>query len=155
MPEYTSSRTGVIPENDYPFVVDDAVEKESRRGTPMIEVQLEIDYNGTKVRVFDHLVFTQYAFWKIDQFREATGEQLVENQKVILEAEDCIGRTGHCHLIIDTYEGKTRNKVDAYLPPPVIPSAPPKAGKTGDAKKTGTGATVSLNELGEPDDLRF
>jgi hypothetical protein len=138
MPEYisgpdTSGREDVIPEDDYRFTVDDAVEKESRNtGNPMIELELLISHNGKQIRVYDHLVFTRKAFWKIDQFRVAIGEKLVEGQKVNFEAENCIGREGRCHLIIDTFEGKTRNKVDSYLPP-----------------------AVSLNESGEPDDLPF
>jgi hypothetical protein len=134
MPIYiSSSREGVAPEGDYSFVVNDANEKESRAGTPMIELQLLINYNGKQLRVYDHLPFTEKAFWKIDQFRESTGEQLVNNQKVNIEAEDCVGRKGRCHLIVDSFEGKNRNKVDGYLPPAV---------------PTGT-------ELGEPEDIPF
>jgi len=114
----------VLPEGDYDLVVDDAGEKESAKGNPMIELQLAIEHNGIRVRVFDHLVFTRNAFWKIDDFRFCTGEKLVEGQRVNFEAEDCIGRKGRCHLCVDTYEGKTRNKVSAYLPPPSEGSKP-------------------------------
>jgi hypothetical protein len=75
--------------------------------------------------VFDHLVFTEKSSWKIDDFRAATGEKLVEGQRVIIEAEDCVDRKGRCHLIIDSYDGRTRNKVDAYLPP-ALTAAPPQ-----------------------------
>ena len=124
MPEYLTGVQEVVPENDYDFVVDDAVEKESSKGNPMIELQLDIEHNGHHIRVFDHLVFTRNAFWKIDDFRFCTGEKLVEGQRVNFEAEDCIGRKGRCHLCVDTYEGKTRNKVSAYLPPPSEGSKP-------------------------------
>ena len=124
MPTYTTGAQQVLPEGDYDFVVDDAGEKESTRGNSMIELQLAIEHNGSRVRVFDHLVFTRNAFWKIDAFRVCTGEKLVEGQKVNFEAEDCIDRKGRCHLCIDTYEGKTRNKVSAYLPPPSEGSKP-------------------------------
>ena len=133
MPEYETGVQEVLPEGDYDFVVDDAGEKESTRGNAMIELQLAIEHDGSRVRVFDHLVFTRNAFWKIDAFRICTGEKLVEGQKVNFEAEDCIDRKGRCHLCIDTYEGKTRNKVNAYLPPPSGGSKPslvkPKPGE--------------------------
>ena len=139
MPIYTSSsREGVAPEGDYGFIVDYAIEKESRAGTPMIELQLLINYNGSRIRIYDYLVFTQKAFFKIDQFREATGEKLVNNQKVNIEAEDCIGRKGRCHLIIDVFEGKSRNKVNGYLPPSAVPTGP-----------------ANLRESNEPDDIPF
>jgi len=139
MPIYTSSsQEGVASEGDYDFVVDYAVEKESRAGSPMIELQLLINYNGSRIRIYDHLVFTPKAFFKIDQFRVATGEGLVNNQRVNIEAEDCIGRRGVCHLIVDIYNGRSRNKVDVYLSP---------AGT--DSKRTG-----KLNES-EPEDIPF
>ena len=59
----------MLPEGDYDFVVDDAGEKESTKGNPMIELQLAIEHDGSCVLVFDHLVFTRNAFWKIDAFR--------------------------------------------------------------------------------------
>src|SRR6516165_5382465 len=133
MPEYETGVQEIVPENDYDFVVDDAVEKESSKGNPMIELQLDIEHNGHHVRVFDHLVFTRNAFWKIDAFRVAIGETLVEGQKVNIEAEDCIDRKGRCHLYIDTYEGKSRNKVDAYLPPVPAPATKPMSLSTAGA----------------------
>ena len=124
MSEYETGVQEVLPEGDYDFVVDDAGEKESTNGNPMIELQLTIEHDGHRVRVFDHLVFTRKAFWKIDAFRVCTGEKFVEGQKVSFEAEDCIDRKGRCLLCVDTYEGKTRNKVSAYLPPPSEGSKP-------------------------------
>jgi hypothetical protein len=117
MPLYTSGVHDILPEGDYDFVVDDAGEKESAKHNPMIELQLIATHNGTSVRVFDNLVFTQNAFWKIDQFRQCTGDTPVEGEQVDFRAEDCIDRKGRCHLIVDTYEGRSRNKVHAYLPP--------------------------------------
>ena len=159
MPEYvsgrdTSGREDVAPEGDYRLRVEDAVEKESRNtGNPMIELELSISYNGKQIRVYDYLVFTPKAFWKIDHFRIATGEKLVEGQKVNFEAEDCIGREGRCHMIVDTFEGKTRNKVEDYLPPTTISSDPTKPG-TG-TKGTEAVKGINLNEFGEPDDIPF
>lgn len=140
MPEYESGvQGGILPEGDYHFVVDDAGEKPSSKGNPMIELQLAIEHNGSTIRVFDNLVFTQRAFWRIDDFRVSTGEKLVPGQKVNFEAEDCIDRRGRCHLFVDVYEGKSRNKVEAYLPP--ASSAKP--------------GTPGKNEFGEPNDIDF
>jgi hypothetical protein len=136
MPLYTTGGgQEILPEGDYAFVVDDAGEKESAKGNPMIELQIVVTHNGTSARIFDNLVFTKTAFWKIDQFRLCTGDTLVEGQEVSLEAEDCIDRKGRCHLIVDVYEARSRNKVDSYLPP--------------------AGGAVGSNSGEEPDNIPF
>jgi hypothetical protein len=86
----------------------------------MIELFLRIMTNGVEKGplVIDNLVFTEKAFWKIDQFREATGETLVPGQQVIFNADDAIDRKGHVILTIDTYQGRSRNKVAEYVVPP-------------------------------------
>jgi uncharacterized protein DUF669 len=146
MPEYVTGVQQVLPEGDYEFVVDDAGEKASSKGNPMIELQLIVEHDGAEVRVFDNLVFVEAAFWKIDAFRVSTGEKLVEGQKVNFEAEDCIGRRGRCHLFTDTYEGRTRNRVDSYLPPEEgTKNVPAKPGASGGSESSS----------GEPDDINF
>jgi hypothetical protein len=145
MPEYTTSVQQVLPEGDYEFVVDDAGEKESSKGNPMIELQLLVEHDGAQVRVFDNLVFVESAFWKIDLFRFSTGDELVEGQTVNFEAEDCIGRRGKCHLYVETYEGRTRNKVESYLPPEGSANVPTKM-----APKPGSGSSSE-----DPDDINF
>lgn len=167
MPEYTQGAQQVLPEGDYPFVVDDAGEKESKAGNPMIELQLLVYPDPTKpgVRVFDQLVFVESAYWKIDSFRTCTGEKLVEGQKVSFEADDCIDRQGRVHLIVDSYDGRTRNKVGEYLAPVVPKTAPPAAdpnqttGVVGAAPAAPTQtAPVSAAVSGpgaEPDDIPF
>src|SRR5262249_49743145 len=147
--EYTTGVQQVVPEGDYDFVVDDAGETESSKGNPMIELQLLVEHDGGKVRVFDQLVFVEKAFWKIDAFRVSIGERLVEGQKVCFEADDCIDRRGRCHLYVDTFEGRTRNKVDAYLPPAEPTKDVPAAVKPNPAPA----APGSPTE--EPDDINF
>ena len=127
MPEYETGVQRVLPEGDYDFMVGNAIEKQSSKGNPMIELQLRIG----SVRVFDQLVFTRNGFSKIDEFRVCTGEKLIKGQKINFEAEDCIDRKGRCHLYIDTYEGRDRNKVYAYLPPTNEESQPRISGSGG------------------------
>ena len=82
---------------------------------------------GSGIRVFDRLVFTPKAFWKIDSFRVATGEKLVEGQTVSLDSGDCIDRTGKLWLKIEKYEGREHNKVGEYIDP--ASEKPPPAKK--------------------------
>jgi hypothetical protein len=172
MPEYTQGAVQVLPEGDYKFVVDDAGEKESKQGNAMIELQLLVYPDPTKpgIRVFDQLVFVESAYWKIDAFRVCTGEKLSEGQKVSFEADDCIDRQGWVHLIVDSYDGRTRNKVGEYLAPTVANTAPavaaPKQGGGVGAAPGGAvpGATAPAAAVavpaggggsGEPDDIPF
>ena len=119
MPTYQVGHDETLPEGIYDFSVVDAIEKESKTGNSTIELQLLIESPDRKngVRVFDYLTFVPNSFWKIDAFRIATGEQLVQGQTVDFESEDCIGRTGRVSLTVEKYEGRSRNKVEEYLDP--------------------------------------
>lgn len=138
MPSY-NAKSGPPPwveAGDYPFEVVDAKETTAAKtGNPMIDLTLEVA-GGT--RVFDHLVFYKTSIWKIDQFRESTGED-VEEGECDLEAEDCVGRTGLVQLKVgQSNTGKTRNEVVQYLPPvrktKTVTAAPAKTGPATTAK---------------------
>ena len=81
----------------------------------MIELKLRIQPSGAIL--FDHLVFMDTAFWKIDAFRAATGETVGADQEVEIRADDLIGRTGRAKLIVEEFKGRKRNKVGAWLLP--------------------------------------
>ena len=121
MPTYTQGLDMTLPEGIYDFVVADANDKRSQGGNEMIELQLIIKGpDGQESKVYDNLVFTPKAFWKIDTFRLCTGDKLVKGQSVEFDATDCLDRTGKCYVIVDKYEGRERNKVSEYLDPAVI-----------------------------------
>jgi hypothetical protein len=127
MPQYTSGLDVTLPEGIYDFVVADANDKRSTNGNDMIELQLIIKgENSQEVRIFDNLVFTPKAFWKIDMFRLCTGDKLVKGQSCDFDATDCLDRTGKCFVIVDKYEGRERNKVGEYLDPAMIKEEPQK-----------------------------
>ena len=148
MPEYIvqSANQEILPDgSEWGFVCENAREKESSNGNSMIELAHRIigPDGEKKGLVYDNLVFTERAFWKIDSFRECIGEKLIPGQQVILDADDCIDRTGRLVVMVDVYQGRSKNKVDCYLPPrdsSLAASIP---------------ATVKLNELGEPADIPF
>jgi hypothetical protein len=124
MPDYTQGEASVVfPEGDYDFVCVDAGEKESQSHKVMIELELSCTDGREQTTVIDQLVFVKSAFWKIDDFRRATGEELTPGQKVSFEAEDCIDRKGRCHLVVDVYNGRSKNKVGGYNVPVASPAA--------------------------------
>ena len=116
MPTYRASEIAERPDHlaagDYYVEVIDAIETVSKNGHDMIELKLK---TGAGSLLFDFLVFTPAAFWKIDSFRAATGETVTPDEDVDLNADDLIGRTGNVRVSVEEYNGRKRNKVVAWL----------------------------------------
>lgn len=124
MPSYRSSEPTARPDyvepGEYSVEVINAEETTSQKGNEQIELKLKVQPSGAVL--FDHLVFAENCFWKIDTFRAATGENVAADQEVEIHADDLIGRTGRVRLIVEEFKGRKRNKVAAWLLPK--PAAP-------------------------------
>ena len=116
MPSYKASTPTERPDHvepgDYEVEVVDAVETTSKNGHEMIELKLKTSEGSY---LYDFLVFIASAFWKIDAFRAATGEEVTPDEDVELTADDLVGRTGYARLSVEEYNGRKRNKVAAWL----------------------------------------
>jgi hypothetical protein len=121
MPSYQASEPQIRPDcvepGDYTVEVINAEETISKQGNEMIELKLKVLPSGAIL--YDNLVFTKNAFWKIDAFRAATGEKVIPDEEVDLQPDDLIGRTGRARLVIEEYNQTKRNKVTAWLLPKV------------------------------------
>lgn len=125
MPKYIagqqSKRTECHKEGNYLLVVIGAEEKTSSKGSEMIELKLEVVGpnipEGEGAILYDYLVFSENTAWKIDEFRAASGETIVEGAEIDIEASDLEGKTVEAHLVIEEFKGKKRNKVGNYLAP--------------------------------------
>ena len=119
MPSYRSSEPNARPDfvepGEYTAEVVNAEETVSQKGSDMIELKLRVQPSGATL--FDHLVFMETAFWKIDAFRAATGENVTPDQEIEIRGDDLIGRTGRVRLIVEEFNGRKRNKVAAWLAP--------------------------------------
>ena len=133
MPSYTSSTPSERPEfvepGDYQVEVIDAIETISKGGHDMIELKLKTSAGSY---LYDFLVFIPTAFWKIDSFRAATGEDVKPDQDVEISADHVIGRTGTARLTVEEYNGKKRNKVAAWIVGTTKPSAHPQPARRSD-----------------------
>jgi hypothetical protein len=80
----------------YKVEVEKAVEKSSQAGNPMIKLECRVllGDDGVGPILWDHLVFTPKASWKIDQFRASIGQAVVPGESVEIEAEDLVGKIG-------------------------------------------------------------
>lgn len=87
----------LVPEGDYEFTVSNAFERLSHNGNEMIELELSVEVGRDQpIRVYDRLVGTPAAQWKIHQFCECVG--LEYNQGEVLP-DDVAGRSGWAHFV--------------------------------------------------------
>ena len=116
MPSYKASTPTERPDHvepgDYEVEILDALETTSRNGHEMVELKLRTSEGSY---LYDFLVFIPSAFWKIDAFRAATGEEVTPDEDVEITADDLIGRSGIARLTLEEYNGRKRNKVAAWL----------------------------------------
>jgi hypothetical protein len=157
LPKYIQGAGGpeVLPDgSEWSFVTEDATEKESNAGNPMIELKNRIiGPNGEKkALLFSYLVFTEGGARTIDEYREATGDKLEPGKEATLEAEDCIDRHGRLVVTTENWQGRERNKVSFYITDSVRAT---KMATRPAAVGVGKVAGVGKNRLGEPADMPF
>jgi hypothetical protein len=80
----------------YKVEVKNAVEKTSQNGNAMIKLVCKVLMQGGTEgpEVWDHLVFTAKASWKIDQFLASIGRAVIPGEEVSVEATDLVGTVG-------------------------------------------------------------
>ena len=106
------------PIGEYNFMVMSAEKTYSQSGNPMIKVRL--DLQGADGSVFDNLVLTDNAMFKVVTFLESIGlkEKGEELTMSIGDAVDkAVGKEGRLKIKHETYNGKLGAKVDKYLIP--------------------------------------
>jgi hypothetical protein len=88
---------------------------ESSNGNEMFTLKLEVTRGKLKATVFDHLVTTPNALWKLRSLLEAAGVEVPEGDMTISE-EDLVDLEFDVEITNEEYEGKDRPKITAYLP---------------------------------------
>jgi len=123
----------VFPEGyETEFVIETAAERQSEAGNDLIRLKLScLDRtNGKWVGpIYTSLTFVDAAAWFIDGFILSTGGQVKKGQRVVIEAEDCIGKRGWCILGHWTVpgEGIVLNVVKKFIKRRVKASPPSAA----------------------------
>ena len=106
----------LIPAGDYTMRIKGGEFMLSKAGKEMLVVELHnAEHDST---IWDNLVFTDKALWKIDQFLKAFGMQPDKGEEFEFDAEfvtRLIGKSGLVKVRVDEWEGKKKNKVEAYL----------------------------------------
>jgi len=119
MPSYKASEPSAAPEavkpGEYHCEIINAEEGKSQSGgNPIISLKLRLENEAV---LYDRLVFTPSAFWKIDSFRAAIGQKVIPDEEVNIEADELVGKTARIRVVNETYEGRQRSKVAAWLMP--------------------------------------
>ena len=96
--------------------------------------------NGSTI--FDNMVFTPKAAWKIDQVREALGFAIVPNETASVVPEDLLGRTGTVTVEFDEESGY--HEVSRWVSPKELAEA-----------KTPTAKPAPKTSVLEGDDIPF
>ena len=112
---------GLFPAGTYDFEVKSAEETTSKSsGAEMVKLTLSVfNEAGAKTSVFDYLVSSEKAIFKIRQFAAAVG-LLEEYEAGELDALDMEGRGGKLKLKVESNEQYgDKNAVVSYLPAPV------------------------------------
>lgn len=115
----------VFPAGDYEAMVYKASEETSKSGNDMIKLQLEIfdPKGGPSAFVFDYLVATEKALFKIRHFCDSAG-MLDLYESGSLYADACIDANVMVKLVVEKYEGDDQNKVKDYIKRPTPQSQP-------------------------------
>lgn len=129
----------LLPNGEYPWriVEINAMTTARTSGNPMIPIKFEFhDADGNKTTVYENLVFSEAAAWKVNQFlKSANGGTVDKGRRVNFEDRDFLkwlaSRTGTAKLGTERVNGKTkeydRNKIEAFTWPKdgsAIPAMP-------------------------------
>ena len=109
-PEYK-----ILEPGDYDFVVNDAVEKNSKSGNPMIELKLMVGTHPNEKGVFDYLVFDGKSEWKLDTFLYSIQRHPGVGVEMEIDPLNFVGEKGRAKIKMDIYNGNKSNKVQGYL----------------------------------------
>lgn len=108
----------ILEPGEYTFRVVNATQKQSKAGNPMIEVEARhVQDDGSEGRkIYDNLVFTEKALWKVDQFLAAVGKHPGEGKEITLDAEDMIGLEFRAKVGVEKdNKDRDRNFVESYV----------------------------------------
>ena len=138
-----------FPKGEYPFrILEINAVTQSRSGSDMIPIKLEFsNAQGETVSVYENLVFTEKAKWKIDSFLKAIWPKMEKGRKIAWLDDTFISwlknQKGRAVLKVSPVQGKDymRNEVDHYIygsegsqavkaqaPAPTLPTGPPSDG---------------------------
>ena len=107
----------VIPEGTYEVVVNEAAQKDSRDGNPMIAFEFEVSEGTHKgAKLYENCSLQPQALFKLKSVLLALGMD-IPNKAFDLNLKDLIGLTCEVEVGHEVYEGKKRARILQYNDP--------------------------------------
>lgn len=107
----------VIPEGTYEVVVNEATQKDSRDGNPMIAFEFEVSEGTHKgAKLYENCSLQPQALFKLKSVLLALGMD-IPNKAFDLNLKDLIGLTCEVEVGHEVYEGKKRARILQYNDP--------------------------------------
>lgn len=109
----------LLEEGDYDFKVEDFQRKTTKKGdAPMAQISFKVGDDYTKTSINEYFVLKKSVEWKISQFFRSIGLKK-HGERVKMQWEQSLGKTGRCHVIVDEYidqkgNSKTTNRIDQF-----------------------------------------
>lgn len=123
----------LLPPGEYAFRVTSLeYQRSNASNAPMAKVTLEVDYEGELVNVYDYLVLTKKAEWKLCSFFRSIGMKK-HGEPFVMNWSRVVGAMGRAKMYVEKYTKKDgtdgeSNKVKHYIDSPgAVPAAPPSA----------------------------
>ena len=113
----------ILPPGEYAFKVTGFEKQHSNNSqAPMAKVTLEVEHDGELVNVFDYLVLTKKAEWKLCSFFRCLGLKK-HGEPFVMQWNRVVGATGRAKVYVEKYTKKDgssgeSNKVKHYIDPP-------------------------------------
>lgn len=113
----TAPEMKLPPVGEYGFTIVEFEKTKSSTGKPMAKIKIKLDEDGWFYRIYDNLVITKTAEWKLIQFFECIG--LKESGEVLekMPWDKIIGAKGRVAIKHEIYNGNENCKVDYYITP--------------------------------------
>ncbi len=106
-----------IPEGTYEVVVNEATQKDSRDGNPMISFEFEVAEGAHKgVKLYENCSLQPQALFKLKSVLMALGMD-IPNKAFDLNLRDLVGLTCEVEVGHEVYEGKKRARILQYNDP--------------------------------------
>ncbi len=106
-----------IPEGTYEVVVNEATQKDSRDGNPMIAFEFEVTEGANKgAKLYENCSLQPQALFKLKSVLLALGMD-IPNKAFDLNLRDLVGLTCEVEVGHEVYEGKKRARILQYNDP--------------------------------------
>lgn len=106
-----------IPEGTYEVVVNEAIQKDSRDGNPMIAFEFEVTEGAHKgAKLYENCSLQPQALFKLKSVLLALGMD-IPNKAFDLNLRDLVGLTCEVEVGHEVYEGKKRARILQYNDP--------------------------------------